>query len=171
MVKDTAASPSGGRVLPRDARLRAVVQPGGQMGSRSVRVALESSHEAVGPVMAVERDGGSGRSPRGRAARVLGLAGTVAVWVAGCSSSTPDLGGIRADEEEAEGRRATLKGKVGEGPTIKLTANHGWVSVRKEGTMPSEVLPDSSRDHDSRRPAPPRPPKPPRELKDSEIKM
>ena len=48
--------------------------------------------------MVVERDGGSGRSPRGRAARVLMLAGAVAVWVAGCSSSTPDLGGIRADE-------------------------------------------------------------------------
>ena len=74
-------------------------------------------------------------------------------------------------QKQSEGRSATLKGKVGEGPTIKLTANHGWVSVRKEGTMPSEVLPDSSRDHDSRRPAPPRPPRPPRDLKDSEIKM
>ncbi len=48
--------------------------------------------------MAVERDGGSGRSARVRAARVLVLAGAAAVWVAGCSSSTPDLGGIRADE-------------------------------------------------------------------------
>jgi hypothetical protein len=38
---------------------------------------------------------------------------------------------------QVEGRTATLKGKVGEGPVIRLTANRGWVSVRKEGSLPS----------------------------------
>ena len=42
-------------------------------------------------------------------------------------------------EKETEGRTAMLKGKVGEGPTIRLTASRGSVSVRKEGTVPSEV--------------------------------
>ncbi len=49
---------------------------------------------------------------------------------------------------QVEGRTATLKGKVGEGPTIRLTANRGWVSVRKEGSLPSA-------------PEQPKPPKPP----------
>ncbi len=43
-------------------------------------------------------------------------------------------------EKEIEGRTATLKGKVGDGPTIRLTASRGSVSVRKEGTLPSEIL-------------------------------
>jgi DUF4097 and DUF4098 domain-containing protein YvlB len=38
---------------------------------------------------------------------------------------------------QVDGRTATLKGKTGEGPTIRLTANRGWVSVRKEGSLPS----------------------------------
>jgi len=65
-----------------------------------------------------------------------------------------------------EGRSATLKGKVGDGPVIKLTANRGWISVRKEGTLPSEVLPDTPGD---RRPRPPMPPKPPKSPKDPAI--
>jgi DUF4097 and DUF4098 domain-containing protein YvlB len=52
--------------------------------------------------------------------------------------------------KEVDGRTATLKGKVGEGPTIRLTANRGWISVRKEGSLPSA-------------PEPPTPPKPPKE--------
>ena len=72
---------------------------------------------------------------------------------------------------QSEGRSATLKGKVGDGPTIKLTANRGWISVRKEGTMPSEVLPDTPRGGDPRPPTPPRAPKAPRDLRDGEIKM
>ena len=43
-----------------------------------------------------------------------------------------------------EGRTATLKGKVGEGPSVRLTANRGSVSVRKEGTLPSEIPPPPS---------------------------
>ena len=42
-------------------------------------------------------------------------------------------------EKETEGRATTLKGKVGDGPTIRLTATRGSVAVRKEGTLPSEV--------------------------------
>jgi hypothetical protein len=64
-----------------------------------------------------------------------------------------------------------LKGKVGDGPNIKLTANRGWISVRKEGTMPSEVLPDTPGDGRPRPPQPPKPPKSPKDLRDSEIKM
>lgn len=74
--------------------------------------------------------------------------------------------------KETEGRSATLKGKVGDGPNIKITANRGWISVRKEGTLPSEVLPDT--DHGRSVPRPPNPPRQPKVLKDmrdSEIKM
>jgi len=49
-------------------------------------------------------------------------------------------------EKEIEGRTATLKGKVGDGPTIRLTASRGSVSVRKEGTLPSEVPPAPGKD-------------------------
>ena len=66
-------------------------------------------------------------------------------------------------QKEVDGRMATLKGKVGEGPVIRLTASHGAVSVRKEGTPPSEEIPAL--------PHPPRPPKHPRDLKDTEIKQ
>ena len=74
-------------------------------------------------------------------------------------------------QKQSEGRSATLKGKVGDGPNIKLTANRGWISVRKEGTMPSEVLPGTPRDGSPRPPVPPKPPKSPKDLRDSEIKM
>ncbi|MCU1238584.1 MAG: hypothetical protein JWP63_6551 [Candidatus Solibacter sp.] len=66
--------------------------------------------------------------------------------------------------KETSGRAATLRGKSGEGPMIKLTANRGWISVRKEGTEPSEVLPDGP-------PRAPRAPKPPKDLRDNEIRM
>jgi hypothetical protein len=74
-------------------------------------------------------------------------------------------------EKHTEGRSATLKGRVGDGPNIKLTANRGWISVRKEGTAPSEVLPDGPGDGGPHPPMPPKAPKPPKDLKDSEIKM
>jgi DUF4097 and DUF4098 domain-containing protein YvlB len=64
-------------------------------------------------------------------------------------------------QKEVEGRTATLKGKVGTGPTIHLTASHGSVSVRKEGTLPSTPEP----------PAPPKPPKAPKNLKETETEM
>jgi DUF4097 and DUF4098 domain-containing protein YvlB len=62
--------------------------------------------------------------------------------------------------KEVEGRTATLRGKVGDGPTVRLTASHGWVSVRKEGTPPSQPAPPSGKM-----------PKAPKNLKDTEIKM
>jgi DUF4097 and DUF4098 domain-containing protein YvlB len=74
-------------------------------------------------------------------------------------------------EKHTEGRSATLKGRVGDGPNIKLTANRGWISVRKEGTAPSEVLPDGPGDGEPHPPMPPKAPKAPKDLKDSEIKM
>ena len=77
-------------------------------------------------------------------------------------------------QKRSEGHSATLRGKVGDGPNIKLTANRGWISVRKEGTEPSEALPDAGGDGDSHAPAPPRAPKtpkPPKDLSGSEIKM
>jgi hypothetical protein len=62
--------------------------------------------------------------------------------------------------KEVEGRTSTLKGRVGDGPNIRITANRGSVSVRKEGTMPSEIPPPPGR-----MPKAPLPPKPPAEIK------
>ena len=42
-------------------------------------------------------------------------------------------------EKEIDGRTATLKGKVGEGPAIHLTTQRGTVSVRKAGVGTSEA--------------------------------
>ena len=53
-----------------------------------------------------------------------------------------------AIQKETEGRTSTLKGRVGDGPTIRLTANRGSVTVRREGTEPSE---DSARPPAARR--------------------
>ena len=72
-------------------------------------------------------------------------------------------------QKESAGRTTTLKGTVGSGPLIRITADRGSVSVRKEGTPPSdrglETLP----------PATPRPPRAPNDpaknLKDSEVKL
>jgi hypothetical protein len=40
-------------------------------------------------------------------------------------------------QKEVAGTTATLKGTAGDGPMIRITADHGSVSVRKEGTAPS----------------------------------
>ena len=48
-------------------------------------------------------------------------------------------------QKEVSGRTATLKGKVGDGPSIRLTADQGWISVRKEGSASS--LPRQDEDH------------------------
>jgi DUF4097 and DUF4098 domain-containing protein YvlB len=64
-------------------------------------------------------------------------------------------------QKQVEGRTATLKGKVGDGPTIRLTASRGSVSVRKEGTLPS--APEA--------PRPPKTPKAPKDLKETEVEM
>ena len=62
---------------------------------------------------------------------------------------------------EREGRTAMLKGRVGNGPAIRITANRGPISVRREGMLPSDA-------DDSGEPLPPKtplPPKPPTEVK------
>ena len=64
-------------------------------------------------------------------------------------------------QKQTEGRTAILKGSVGTGPTVHVTASRGSVEVRKEGTSSSEITP----------PEAPRPPQTPKDLKDSEIKM
>jgi DUF4097 and DUF4098 domain-containing protein YvlB len=66
-------------------------------------------------------------------------------------------------EKQVEGRTATLRGSVGSGPMIRITADRGSVSVRKEGAAPS----DSSRE------TAPRTPKGDagKNLKDTEVKL
>ena len=39
-------------------------------------------------------------------------------------------------QKEVEGRTAMLKGKVGDGPTIRLTSDRGTIPVRREGAPP-----------------------------------
>jgi hypothetical protein len=63
---------------------------------------------------------------------------------------------------EASSRSATLRGKVGGGPKIKVTSQRGWISVRKEDTLPSEVLSDTPRG---------KPPKTLRDFRKNEVKM
>jgi len=70
-------------------------------------------------------------------------------------------------QKEMDGRTATLKGKNGDGPLLKLTANRGYVSVRKEGTLPSEILPDTPPGKSPKRLLP----KDLKSLKDTETKM
>jgi hypothetical protein len=47
-----------------------------------------------------------------------------------------------------------MRGTVGNGPVIRITADRGSVSVRKEGTAPSGRIPSP--------PEPPEPPRPPK---------
>ena len=61
--------------------------------------------------------------------------------------------------QENDGHTATLKGKVGDGPTIRLMVNRGAVTVRKEGVAPSAVPPPP--DRPGRLPKPPKAPKTP----------
>jgi DUF4097 and DUF4098 domain-containing protein YvlB len=64
-------------------------------------------------------------------------------------------------EKDTEGRTSTLKGKVGDGPTVRLTANRGSVSVRKEGAAPSEIPPPPG--PPGKTPPPPAKPKSPKD--------
>jgi len=64
-------------------------------------------------------------------------------------------------EKQVDGRTVMLKGKVGEGPSIRITANRGSVSVRREGMPPS----DAADQEEPRPPRAPLPPKPPKEVK------
>jgi DUF4097 and DUF4098 domain-containing protein YvlB len=71
-------------------------------------------------------------------------------------------------ETQVAGRTATLKGSVGDGPVIRITADRGSVSVRKNGTPPSVQIPEPPKPS---RPAPPAPPAAPVNLKDSETRL
>ena len=42
-------------------------------------------------------------------------------------------------QRETRAGSNSLRGKVGDGPSIRLTANRGSVSVRREGVAPSEI--------------------------------
>ena len=67
-------------------------------------------------------------------------------------------------QRESDGHSATLKGKVGDGPTLHITSTRGSISVRKEGTTPGQA---------SEAPANklPKPEKQRKELKEAEIKL
>jgi DUF4097 and DUF4098 domain-containing protein YvlB len=67
-------------------------------------------------------------------------------------------------QRDNEGRTATLKGRVGSGPTLHVTANRGSVEVRKEGSQVSDANPPDA-------PAAPKAPKAPQNPKDTEVKM
>jgi DUF4097 and DUF4098 domain-containing protein YvlB len=49
-------------------------------------------------------------------------------------------------EKESNGRSATLKGKVGEGPMLHITSTRGSISVRKEGATPSNASGDQKQE-------------------------
>ena len=57
-------------------------------------------------------------------------------------------------QEERRDRSSSLSGKVGDGPVLKLTANRGAVTVRREGAIPEGEAPEA-----------PNPPKAPKVLK------
>jgi DUF4097 and DUF4098 domain-containing protein YvlB len=57
-------------------------------------------------------------------------------------------------QQDRDGRRATLKGKLGSGPSLRITVTHGSVSVHKRSEMPAEAAPPT-----------------PERLKDSEVKL
>ncbi|HLK47414.1 MAG TPA: DUF4097 family beta strand repeat-containing protein [Bryobacteraceae bacterium] len=65
-------------------------------------------------------------------------------------------------QKNVRGRTATLNGSVGAGPMIRITADRGSVSVRKEGAAPSdggvEARPATPKDRS-------------KELRDSEVKL
>jgi DUF4097 and DUF4098 domain-containing protein YvlB len=91
-------------------------------------------------------------------------------------------------ETQTRGRTQTLKGSMGNGPVIRLTAAHGSVAVRKEGTTPSAAEPPRPPALPKAPaapappalppppappgvPAPPAPPAAPVNLKDREVKL
>jgi len=53
--------------------------------------------------------------------------------------------------KEEGSRSATLRGRVGDGPTIKINSQRGWISIRKEGNAPSEVVPNGPKDKGPKR--------------------
>jgi hypothetical protein len=72
-------------------------------------------------------------------------------------------------QKQVDGATATLKGTVGDGPLIRITAEHGSVSVRKEGTAPTARGVDLPRP--SAPPTPTTPPQPPQPKLPGEVKL
>jgi len=123
--------------------------------------------------MVVERDGSSGRPRRSRAPRALVLAGAAAAWIAGCSSSAPDLGGLRANEidynwhvrpilsencfkchgPDPSSRKAKLRLDVGEVAKGELPESKGKFAIVPRHPERSELIRRiTSRDPDERMP-------------------
>jgi hypothetical protein len=44
-------------------------------------------------------------------------------------------------ETQTEGRTATMKGAIGDGPAIRITTERGTISLRKEGSAPTIQVP------------------------------
>ena len=67
--------------------------------------------------------------------------------------------------QEHQGRSSTIRGSVGSGPAIHVTAHRGSIEVRKEGADSNSDVPQA--------PNPPKAPKIPsaKDLKESEVKM
>jgi hypothetical protein len=64
-------------------------------------------------------------------------------------------------QRESEGHRTVLRGKAGDGPTINLTANHGSISVHKEGGGTNDAAVSEGE----------KTPKLPKDLKETEVRM
>jgi hypothetical protein len=89
--------------------------------------------------------------------------------------ATAERGGATNDfgppiETQTQGRTATLRGAIGNGPPIHITADRGSISVRREGAVPSIQIPEPPSPAPPALPRPPVPPAPPN-LKDTETKL
>jgi hypothetical protein len=80
--------------------------------------------------------------------------------------------------QESDGKSATLKGKVGEGPTLHITSSRGSISVRKEGSEPSEKAEQVEKPEQPAKPEKPEKPEktireqqPLQELKEARIRL
>jgi Putative adhesin len=71
-------------------------------------------------------------------------------------------------QKESDGRSASLKGKVGDGPTLHIVSSRGSISVRKEGATPAG---EASVTPAGKTPKPEKQLKELKELKEAEIKL
>jgi len=124
---------------------------------------LETQHGDIelqpgGPVPAIDARSGFGNV-------VLILPEKAAFHLDGTADRGDAVNGYGAPlVQEHQGHSATIRGSVGDGPAVHLTAHRGSIEVRKEGADSGDG------------PQPPSPPKTPKapsakDLKDSEIKM
>ena len=95
-------------------------------------------------------------SPRGRTMNAMALASATSVAVqerrrllARLLDATAERGEASNEwgagiQQDSNGHTATLRGKVGEGPTMHITSARGSISVRKEGAAPSDGSEDKA---------------------------